>query len=93
MAMIVVIALAVASVTAVNIWWFAQPTFEQPRSRLDINSATVSELATLPGIDLSTAERIVSERPYNGTDDLVQKNIITQSTYDKIKHQIVAKQK
>ena len=93
MAIVVVICLAMASVAGVNIWWFTQPTFEQPRSRQDINTATVSEIAALPGIDLSTAERIVSERPYNGTADLVQKNIITQTTYDKIKDQIVAEQK
>jgi helix-hairpin-helix protein len=89
---LVLMAIAVAAVGAWNIWWFNQPTSEQPRSRLDLNAATVSELATLPGIDLSTAERIVSERPYNGPDDLVQKNIISQATYDKIREQIVAKQ-
>ena len=93
MAIVVVICLAMASVAAVNIWWFTQPSFEQPHSRLDINTASVSELTALPGIDVSTAERIITERPYNGTDDLVQKNIITQTTYDKVKDQIVAKQK
>src|SRR5215831_14393518 len=90
---LVLMALAVAAVGAINVWWFNQPTFEQPRSRLDLNTATVRELATLPGIDLSTAERIVSERPYTGTDDLVQKTIMTQATYDKIKDHLVAKQK
>ena len=90
---LVLMAVAAAAVGAINIWWFAQPPFELPHSPLDINTATVNELATLPGIDLSTAERIVSERPYTGTDDLVQKNIITQATYDKIKDHLVAKQK
>ena len=35
---------------------------------------------------------IVSERPYNGINDLVQKNIITQTTFDKIKEQVGATQ-
>ena len=90
---LVLMAVAVAAVGAINVWWFAQPPFELPRSPLDINTATVSELTTLPGIDLSTAERIVSERPYHGPEDLVQKNIISQASYNKIKDQIVATQK
>ena len=92
MAVLALIVLFTASMTAVNIWWFNQPTFEVPRSRLDINTATLSELTTLPGIDRSTAERVLSERPYTGKDDLVQKHIISQTTYDKIKDQIEAKQ-
>jgi len=92
MAMLVVLALGVASIGAWNIWWFTQPSIEQSRARLDINTATVSQLTALPGIDLATAERIVSERPYNETDDLVEKNILSQATYDKIKDRIGSKQ-
>ncbi len=89
---IILIAVVAAAVGGFEVWWINQPAFEQPPLRLDLNTATVGELTTLPGIDQTTAEKIVSERPYNRTDDLVKMNIITQVTYDQIKDQIVAKQ-
>ncbi len=93
MAIIILIVLVTVAVTSVEVWWIAQPPFDQSPVRLDINTATVSELTTLPGIDQSIAEKIVSERPYDREDDLVQKQFIPQASYDKIKDQIVAKQK
>ena len=59
---------------------------------MDINSASPKELATLPGIGDARATAIVKGRPYKGKDDLVQKKILTQSVYDGIKDQIIAKQ-
>ncbi len=93
MAIIILIVLVTVAVTSVEVWWITQPPFDQSPVRLDINTATVSELTKLPGIDQSIAEKIVSERPYDREDDLVQKQFIPQASYDKIKDQIVAKQK
>jgi len=61
--------------------------------KMDINSASEKELATLPGIGEVRAKAIVKGRPYKGKDELVQKKILTQGVYDKIKDDIIAKQK
>ena len=60
---------------------------------IDINSATAKQLATLEGIGDVRSAAIVKGRPYNGKDDLVDKKIIPQDVYDKIKDKIIAKQK
>ena len=59
---------------------------------LDINSASATELETLPGIGEAYSKKIVENRPYKRKDELVQKKIVPQATYDKIKDQIIAKQ-
>lgn len=57
-------------------------------STIGINSATPEGLDSLPGVGPVTAQKIISGRPYQSLDDLVNKKVVSKSVFEKIKDQI-----
>jgi competence protein ComEA len=60
---------------------------------VDINTASKSDLASLSGIDDATAQKIIDARPYTRKKQLLTKKVVSQTTYNQIKDEIVAKKK
>jgi DNA uptake protein ComE-like DNA-binding protein len=58
---------------------------------LDLNRATRSELASLPGISAAQADRIIENRPYGAPDDLLHRRILTQREFDRIADRLTVK--
>ena len=60
-------------------------------ARLDINRASASELAELPGVHASTARRIVAGQPYTSTGDLVKRGLVKPDEYARIRERIATR--
>lgn len=62
--------------------------YTDPQGKININTASQSELDELEGIGEVRAKTILNNRPYSKTDDLVSKAKIPESVYEKIKDKI-----
>jgi competence protein ComEA len=90
-----VVAAAAAIVLAIPVSIQAQdkPGSAKVASTVNLNTATVAELETLPGIGRSTAERIVEYRQKNGgfkkIEELMNVRGIGEKSFLKLKPMIV----
>jgi len=61
-----------------------------PEQRVDINHASLTELLKIPGITQSWAGRIIRYRPYHSKLDLLQRGVVSDAVYDRIKDFVIA---
>ena len=61
-----------------------------PAARIDINHASVDELSKIPGMTSTWAARIVRFRPYRTKADLLERGVLPDDVYDRIKDAIIA---
>lgn len=57
-------------------------------ARLDLNSASQGDLASLPGISADKASQIIDHRPYTASHDLVKAGILTEHQFENIAGQV-----
>jgi DNA uptake protein ComE-like DNA-binding protein len=57
---------------------------------ININKASREDLLTLPGINDRYADRIIADRPFAATHDLVTRRVLSPEEYDKIRDRVVA---
>lgn len=59
------------------------------QSKVNINKASQAEIEALPGIGPTTAAKIISLRPFQSIEDLLNKKAVSRSVYEKIKDLVV----
>lgn len=63
----------------------------EPRDqRMDLNTASVEQLMTLPGITRVWAARIVKYRPYRRKDELLDRGVLPTELYQRIEDKVIA---
>ena len=57
---------------------------------LDLNSATAAQLRALPGMGDNYVARVIAGRPYSAKNQLVQRGVLPEAEYERIKDFIIA---
>ncbi len=55
---------------------------------INLNTASLQEIETLPGVTPSMAKRILDGRPYGDIDDLVDRKILSHRELERIKKKV-----
>lgn len=56
---------------------------------VDLNKATKDDLTSLPGVTTQKADRIIAERPYANTHQLVTRRILSEDEYAQVQDRVV----
>ena len=59
---------------------------------VDLNKASKDDLAALPGVSAKQADRIIAERPYATTRQLVTRHILSEDEYAQVQDRVVVNQ-
>ena len=60
--------------------------------KIDINTASESDLAALPGMDEATAQKIIAARPFKNSSQVLSKGLVSKEEFGKIRNRITAHQ-
>jgi DNA uptake protein ComE-like DNA-binding protein len=55
---------------------------------VDLNKGSKDDLASLPGISSERAERIIAERPYASTRQLVTRRVLSEDEYAQVRDRV-----
>ena len=61
---------------------------DQSSSKISINTASSETLETLSGVGEKRASDLIENRPYSQLDELVDKNVFSQSLFDSLKNEL-----
>jgi DNA uptake protein ComE-like DNA-binding protein len=56
-----------------------------------LNTAKKDELMSVQGIGKATAKRIIKNRPYKSVDEVIDKEVVPETTLDNVKTELVEK--
>lgn len=59
------------------------------KKSVDLNKSSRDDLSSLPGINSQKADRIIAERPYANTHQLVTRRVLTEDEYAQVQDRVV----
>jgi len=59
---------------------------------IDLNKASKQDLISVPGISAQKADRIIAERPYANTHQLVTRHVLSEDEYVQVQDRLVVNQ-
>jgi Helix-hairpin-helix motif len=59
------------------------------KKSVDLNKASKADLSALPGVTEKQSDRIIAERPYANTHQLVSRHVVSEDEYAQIQDRVV----
>ena len=56
---------------------------------VDLNKGSKDDLTSLPGVTTQKADRIIAERPYANTHQLVTRHVLSEDEYSQVQDRVV----